>query len=80
MFMDTNVGADRDNGSRVKCIGEVSDREEFLFVAGTRAEARNIGREGVEEEDVENEEPCGAGISYGGELGEEVRHGIWGDV
>ena len=49
-------------------------------MTGTRTEARDLGREGIKEQNIENEEPRGAGIQDGSAISEEFGQCIWSDV
>ena len=46
-------------------------------MAGTGAQARDLRGKGIEEQDLENEEPCRAGISHGGTIGEAGGLCLW---
>ena len=46
-------------------------------MAGAGAEARNIGREGIEEQNLEDQEPRWAGIPNGGAIGETGGLSVW---
>lgn len=65
-------GADSDHGMR-DGHEQVPEREAFLFVAGTGAEARDLGRESAEEQDIEDEEPCRPSLPDGSTIGEASR-------
>ena len=74
------AGANGDNGSGEQRGREVPDREAFLFLVGSGAQARYYWGESAEQSHAENQESSRAGVQDGSTVGEEGRLSIWSDV